>query len=257
MLMFRRTVKLIPGALRLVSWYTGVLFLLEDLFLGCFEQNASFYQPSQSALSPLKCAQACANETFPLAAVTNGTDCHCASDGVAPLVDNATCVDLPSQAKIFYIYNTSCFVTEIVELYQVLKFPFSVSPLTLVTQSNVTAAERNASTPIVYWIHFGDGRTTTFLGQAVHRYATTGEFNVTLVASLGNSTTFISSRIIRVLSQPRVPGMKCPTKRPGTTIECAWHGPTGSDVTLRVTMDSTGQNVTLTVPGKSVVCVML
>ena len=234
------------------------MLLLEDLLLGCFEQkngDASLYQPSQSALSPLKCAQACANETFPLAAVTNGTDCHCANDGVAPLVDNGTCVGSPSQAKVFYIYNTSCFVAETVELYQVLRFPFSVSPFTLVTQSNVT--ERNASTPIVYWIQFGDGRTTSFLGQAVHRYATTGEFNVTLVASLGNSTTFISSRIIRVLSQPRVAGMKCPTKKPRTTAKCAWHGPTGSDVTLRVTMDSTGQNVSLTVPGKSIVYVML
>lgn len=231
--------------------------------MGCYEQqnnDSSLYQPSQSTMAPYKCIQTCANETFPLAAVFNDTDCHCANDSLAPLVKNDPCGS-HGGVRIFQIYNTSCFVVEFVELYQELTFTMfqskitpslssSISPVTLVTPSSVTAG--NLSKPIIYLVDFGDGRgNTTSQGHFgfTHRYANTGEFKVTLEASRDNSIIFVSSRTIRVLSHLHVTGMTCPAIKPWNSATCTVLGRTGSDVTISVIMTSTGQNVSLSVPG--------
>ena len=254
-------------------------FLLDDLHLGCYEQrnsDSTFYQPRQSTMSTYNCAQACAKETFPLAAVFNGTECHCAKNSITPLVSNAPCTGSPGHVKIFQIYNATCFTVAYAELYEELTFMMfqssiipskvsSVSPTTLVTQSTVAAL--NLTRTITYSVDFGDGKgNTTLQGHVIHRYSTTGEFNVTLVASQDNMTFFVSSRTIRVLERLRVSTMHCytSTRWSSTTSVCTFYQISGSDATLQMTMKSTGQNVTvstgrnvtLSVPGKFVVHLM-
>lgn len=255
-------------------------FLLDDLHLGCYEQrnsDSTFYQPRQSTMSPYNCAQACAKGTFPLAAVFNGSECHCAKNSITPLISNTPCTGSPGHAKVFQIYNATCFTVEYAELYEELTFMMfqssimpsnasGISPTTLVTQSTVTAL--NLTKSIMYSVDFGDGRgNTTLQGHVIHRYATTGEFNVTLVASQDNMTFLVSSRTIRVLERLRVNTMHCnsSTRWSSNTSVCTFYEIRGSDATLRMTMKSTGpnvalstgQNVTLSVPGKFVIHQML
>ena len=211
-------------------------------------------------MSPYKCIQACAHEAFPLAAVFNDTECHCVDDGITPLVKNYSC-DSANETKIFQVYNTSCFQVEFVEIYQELTFAMfpskitpslssSVSPVTLVTPSSVTSL--NLSKPTMYSVDFGDGRgNTTFQGHLglTHRYVTTGEFNVTFKVSVDNTTMFVSSRTIRVLSPLHITGMKCPAITPSSPAVCTLLELRGSDVTVSVIMNSTHQNISLSVPG--------
>ena len=247
------------------------VFLLDDLHLGCYEQrnnDSSFYQPSQNTMYPYNCAQACANETFPLAAVFNGTECHCANKSTISLISNTPCAGSPGNAKVFQIYNASCFIVEFAELYEKLTFMMfqssimpsnvsSISPTTLVTQPTVTAL--NLTRKATYWVDFGDERgNTTLQDHVIHRYTTTGGFNVTLVASQDNMTFLVSSRTIRVVERLRVNGMHCSTRTPWhrKITACTFHEMRGSDATLRMTMKSNGQNVTLSVPGKFVIHLM-
>ena len=212
-------------------------------------------------MSPYKCIQACADERFPLAAVFNDTVCYCANDSGTILVKSNPCGSSDG-VRIFQIYNASCFFMEIVELYQELTFMMlqtkitpslssSTPPVTLVMPSSVTAL--NLSEPILYSVNFDDGGgNKTFQGHFVltHRFVSTGEFNVTLAASRHNSTIFISSRTIRVISRLQVTGMKCPPAvAPRRSIVCTLYKLSGSDVTASVIMNNAEKTVSFPVPG--------
>ena len=117
-------------------------FLLDELHLGCYEEQknkSSFYQPSQNGLSLYWCIEACGYEKFPLAAVFNDTNCHCVDDSVTLLIKNDSC-NSSEEGKIFQVYNTSCFMVELVELYQELifeQFPSKITPLLSSSTSSV------------------------------------------------------------------------------------------------------------------------
>lgn len=229
------------------------------MYLGCCEKQnneSNFYQPTLSTLSPYECIEACAHETFQLAAVLNDTQCHCANESIIPLIKTDPCGGSTNTTRKFRVYNTSCLLAEFVEIYQELTFtrsPSKITPsssVTLVTPSSVTTL--NSSEPIVYSVDFGDGRSnTTWQTQSVlkHHYLATGEFNITFVASRGNSTIFVLSRKVRVLSRAKVDGMWCPAIKPSRQAECILSGLRGSDITASIAMHNTGQTVALLVPG--------
>ena len=81
----------------------------------------------------------------------------------------------------------------------------------------------------------------------IHRYATTGVFNLTLTASRYNRTIFNLTRMIRVISRLRLTGMECPyAVIPSRQIECTLVGFRGSDVLAQVTLKgNTSQNITI------------
>lgn len=228
--------------------------------MGCLQlqnNHTSFNQPVLNAASPYECAQACAKNKLPLAAVFNSTACHCLNNTFASNVSNLSCAG--SQLRIFQVYNTSSFMVVFAELYQklfILLPPNIVqSPSGNLTQLNGTA--RNLSDIVEYSIDFGDRRVKTVFKESVkknktvHRYVTKGEFNVTLMKSRGNSSKAISFRTIKVFIPHNVTDMKCHNTFPGKAILCTVSGTTGSDVTVRLQMGKIGQNTTLTVPGKS------
>lgn len=229
--------------------------------MGCYEKQNSesnFYQLNGSVtLSTYKCIEACAHGTFPLAAVLNDTQCHCANDSVIPLI-NPDPFGSPDAGRTFLLYNTSCLSAAFVELYQELTFttfsskitPSVSSPVTLVTPSSVTAS--NSSKSMLYFIDFGDGRSNkTWREESIlrHRYVTTGEFNITFVASRGSSTVFVLSRKIRVISRLQVTGLWCPAVKPFSRFGCNLYYLGGSNVTASISLNNTGQTVSLTVPG--------
>lgn len=232
-------------------------FFADELYLGCYEtQNneSNLYKPRLSTINSYKCIEACAYEMFPLAAVLNDTDCHCANDSVTPLIETDPCGGSRKSTNRFEVYNTSCLLVEFVEIYQELTFttfPPNITPsvsssLMLVTPSSVTAT--NSSQTIVYSVDFGDGRSN---GTRVlrHHYLAIGEFNITLVASRGNSTIFVLSRRIRILSRAKVANVSCSAIKPNHTVVCKLNGLRGSDITASIAMYNTGQNVSLLVPG--------
>lgn len=233
---------------------TLISFLADDLYLGCYEKQnnkSNFYQPRLSTLSPYECIEACAHEMFPLAAVLNDTECHCVNDSVILLIETDPCGGSPNSTKKFQVYNTSCLLVEFVEIYQELAFttfPPNITPSvsSSVTLSSVTAT--NSSQTIVYSVDFGDRRSnaTRILR---HHYLATGEFNITLVASRGNSTIFVLSRKIRVLSRAKVADMLCSAIKPLHRAECNLHGLRGSGITASIAMNNTGQSLSLSVPG--------
>ena len=191
---------------------------------------------------------------FPLAAVLNDTECHCANDSVIPLIETDPCDGSPKSRNRFQVYNTSCLMVEFVEIYQELIFttsPPNITPsvsssVTLVTSSSVTAT--NSSQTIVYTVDFGDERSNA-TRVFRHHYLATGKFNITLVASRGNSTIFVLSRRIRVLSRAKLANVSCSAIKPNQTAVCKLNGLRGSDITASIAMHNTGQNVSLLVPG--------
>ena len=239
----------------------STFFPVDDLYLGCYEKQSNestFYQPTLHRLSLYECIEACARETFPLAAVLNDTQCHCANESIIPLIKSDPCDSPTNTSRKFRVYNTSCLLVEFVEIYQELtftRFPSTITPsvsssVTLVTPSSVTMS--NSSKPIVYSVDFGDGSSnTTWPEHSVlkHHYLAIGEFNITLVASRSNSTIFVLSRKVRVLSRAKVSGMWCPAVRPSRYVECTLNGLRGSDITASIAMHNTSQTVTLLVPG--------
>ncbi|XP_020607936.1 LOW QUALITY PROTEIN: polycystic kidney disease protein 1-like 2 [Orbicella faveolata] len=228
----------------------------DELYLGCYEtQNneSNLYKPRLSTINSYKCIEACAYEMFPLAAVLNDTDCHCANDSVTPLIETDPCGGSRKSTNRFEVYNTSCLLVEFVEIYQELTFttfPPNITPsvsssLMLVTPSSVTAT--NSSQTIVYSVDFGDGRSN-WTRVLRHHYLAIGEFNITLVASRGNSTIFVLSRRIRILSRAKVANVSCSAIKPNHTVVCKLNGLRGSDITASIAMYNTGQNVSLLVP---------
>jgi len=118
----------------------------------------------------------------------------------------------------------------------------------LVTPSSVTAT--NSSQTIVYSVNFGDERSNS-TRVLRHHYLVTGEFNITLVASRGNSTIFVLSRRIRVSSRAKVANVSCSAIKPNHKVVCKLNGLRGSDITAFIAMHNTDQNVSLLVPGMS------
>lgn len=233
------------------------LFFADELYLGCYEtQNneSNLYQPKLSTLSLYKCIEACAYEMFPLAAVLNDTECHCANDTSTPLIETDPCSGSPRYTNRFKVYNTSCLLMEFVEIYQELTFttfppkitPSLSSSVTVVMTSSVKVT--NSSLTMVYSVHFGDKRSNA-TRVLRHHYLDTGEFNITLVASRDTSTIFVLSRRIKVLSRAKVANVSCSALKPNRTAECKLYGLRGSDITASIAMHNTGQNVSLLVPG--------
>ena len=233
------------------------LFFADELYLGCYEtQNneSNLYRPGLSKFFPFNCIEACAYEMFPLAAVFNDTECHCANDKVTPLNETDTCGGSPKSTNRFEVYNTSCLLMEFVEIYQQLTFttfPPNITPsvsssVKVVTPSSVIVT--NSSQTMVYSVDFGDKRSNA-TRVLKHRYLDTGEFNITLVASRDTSTIFVLSRRIRVLSRAKVANVSCSALKPNHTAECKLNGLRGSDITASIAMHNTGQNVSLLVPG--------
>lgn len=191
---------------------------------------------------------------FPLAAVLNDTECHCANDTLTPLIETDPCSGSPKHTNRFKVYNTSCLLMEFVEIYQELTFtpfppkitPSVSSSVTVVTPSSVKVT--NSSQTMVYSVDFGDKRSNA-TRVLRHHYLDTGEFNITLVASRDTSTIFVLSRRIRVLSQAKVANVSCSALKPNRTAECKLYGLRGSDIAASITMHNTGQNVSLLVPG--------
>lgn len=191
---------------------------------------------------------------FPLAAVLNGTECHCANNTVTPLIETDPCGGSPKSTNRFEVYNTSCLLVEFVEIYQELSFttfPPNITPsvsssVTAVTPSSVTVT--NSSQTIVYSADFGDKRSNA-TRVLRHHYLDTGEFNITIVASRDTSTIFVLSRRIRVLSRANVANVSCSALKPNHTAECELNGLRGSDITASLAMHNTGHNVSLLVPG--------
>ena len=191
---------------------------------------------------------------FPLAAVLNGTECHCANNTVTPLIETDPCGGSPKSTNRFEVYNTSCLLVEFVEIYQELlftTFPPNITPsvsssVTAVTPSSMTVT--NSSQTIVYSADFGDKRSNA-TRVLRHHYLDTGEFNITIVASRDTSTIFVLSRRIRVLSRANVANVSCSALKPNHTAECKLNGLRGSDITASIAMHNTGQNVSLLVPG--------
>ena len=189
-----------------------------------------------------------------MAATFNETECHCANDSVTPLIKSDSCISSPKSTNRFTVYNTSCLLVEFVEIYRELiftTFPPNITPsvspsVTLVTPSSVKAT--NSSQTIVYSVDFGDGRSNATRGLR-HHYLVTGEFNINLVASRGNTTIFVLSRRIRVLSRAKVANVSCSAIKPNHKAVCKLNGLRGSDITANIAMHNTGQNVSLLVPG--------
>ncbi|XP_068716630.1 polycystin-1-like protein 2 [Montipora capricornis] len=215
----------------------------DELHVGCLQQQnnySRFIHLSINATSPYKCAQACAQKELPLAATFNDTKCHCANEALIAHVNNESCAGLSGESTL-QVYNTSFFMVAFAELYQELMF--TVFP-PKITEVNSTAGNLSS-----YSLDFGDRRANSALhDKIIYRYASTGEFNVTLFASQANSTKLISFRSVKVFAPLRVNNMTCPASSPGQNVLCTLHGTSGSGVTLRVEMESADQNATLTVP---------
>ena len=191
---------------------------------------------------------------FPLAAVLNDTECHCANGSVISLIETDRCDGSPKSTNRFQVYNTSCLLVEFLEIYQLLTFttfrpnikPSASSSVTLVMPSSVPVT--NSSRTITYLVDFGDKRSNASRVLR-HQYVVTGEFNITVVASRGNSTVYVLSRRIRVLSRAKLANVSCSAIKPNQTAECQLNGLSGSDITAWIVMHNTGQNVSLLVPG--------
>ena len=191
---------------------------------------------------------------LPLAAVLNDTKCHCANDSIIPLIDTDPGGGSPNSTNKLQVYNTSCLLMEFIEIFQELKFttfPPNITPsvsssATPLTSSSVTAT--NSSQTIVYSVDFGDKRSNA-TRVFRHYYLVIGEFNITLVASRGNSTIFVLSRRIRVLSRAKVANVSCSAIKPNHRAVCKLNGLRGSNITASIAMHNTGQNVSLLVPG--------
>lgn len=190
---------------------------------------------------------------FPLAAVLNDTECHCANGSVIPLIETDGCDVSPKSMNKFQVYNTSYLQVEFLEIYQQLAFTIfqpNITPsasVTVVTPSSV--AVRNSSQTITYLVDFGDERSNASRVLR-HQYVVTGEFNITVVASRGNSTVYVLSRRIRVLSRTKLVNVSCSAiMKPNQTAECQLNGLSGSDITAWIAIHNTGQNGSLLVPG--------
>lgn len=161
----------------------------------------------------------------------------------------------PAAARNYLLYNTSCLSTVSVELYQGLTFtafPSKITPSisSPVTQSSVTAVH-SLSKSLLYLIDFGDGTSNkTWREGSIlrHHYITPGEFNITFVASRGNSTVFMLSRKIRV-SFLRVSSTWCPHVEPLTDFYCRAYKFGGSGVTALMSLGNLNQTVSISIPG--------